>query len=80
MPTLQQLQKALIIAEKIEALKAQLDAIVGASPKASTSVSAGEAPAPKKRGPKKGSKRVLSPEARAKIAEAQKRRWAKKKK
>lgn len=37
------------------------------------------APAPKKRGRRPGakSKRTLSPEARVKIAAAQKRRWAK---
>lgn len=48
-------------------------------PPGSKNAAAAAAPAaaPKKRGPKPGrKKRVLSPEARARIAEAQKKRWA----
>lgn len=48
-------------------------------PPGSKNVAAATAPAaaPKKRGPKPGrKKRTLSPEARARIAEAQKKRWA----
>ena len=87
MPTLQQLQRAVTIAEKIQSLEAELDAVLGGTYKKTTMehvIGDGPPAAPKKRGPKpgkrgpkKGSKRVLSPEARAKIAEAQKRRWAK---
>jgi hypothetical protein len=46
-------------------------------PPGSKNVAAAPAAGPKKRGPKPGrKKRTLSPEARARIAEAQKKRWA----
>lgn len=67
---------------RIEKLRAELDAIgssvakspVKRGPKKAAAAKA--APAPKAKAAKSG-KRVMSPEARAKIAEAQRRRWAK---
>lgn len=60
-----QLRKAASLAEKIEKLNARLDQIIGGG---ST-----PAEAPRKRGPKKGG---MSAEGRARIAAAQKARWA----
>ncbi|TLD71479.1 hypothetical protein FEM03_08110 [Phragmitibacter flavus] len=83
MPSIQQIKQAIAVAEKIEALEAQLAGIWGT--KKAPSAVAVEAAAetsevPKKRGKAKKAvkaKRVMSPEAREKIAEAQRRRWAK---
>jgi hypothetical protein len=61
-----QLRKAADLTEKIEALNAELSAILGSSVPAIM--------VPGKRGPKKGG---MSAEGRAKIAAAQKARWAK---
>lgn len=90
MPTIQQLKQAIVIAEKIEALQAQLNAIVGSSseaprkpgrpakvPTTSFIEEASQAVAKEKKvkAPKKA-KRVLSPEALEKIREGQRKRWA----
>ena len=78
--TVQLLKDALEIATKIEAMQAELVALMGGD--ASESL----AKAPKRRGrpakaekkeKTKGGKRQMSEEARQKIAEAQKKRWAK---
>lgn len=72
-PTLDQLRKAIQISEKIEALQAELAGILGSAPDAVKKTGA-------KRGPKPGKhRRTMSAEARARIAEAQKKRWAKQK-
>jgi len=73
MITTAQLKKAVIISEKLDELKAELAAILGAS-------SASAKPAKEPKAPKeKKTKRVMSPEAREKIAAAQRKRWAKSK-
>lgn len=74
MPTTAQLKKAVIISEKLDALEAELAALLGGSSK-----SAKAAKDPKAQKEKK-TKRVMSPEAREKIAAAQRKRWAKSKK
>ena len=74
-PSVSQLQRAIKIAEQIQALEAELSGILG-----------GSAPAAKagKKAPVEGKKSKrkynFSPEARAKIAAAQKARWARQKK
>lgn len=71
MPTTSQLRKAVIISEKLDALEVELAAILGGS----------SAPAKAVKAPKaKKTKRTMSPEAREKIAAAQRKRWAKSKK
>jgi hypothetical protein len=61
------------IDEQIQLVKSML---AGGKPAPAASTAAAAA-APKKRGPKpKRAKRVLSPEARKRIADAQKKRWA----
>lgn len=66
--TPQQLRKAATLKEKIEALEKELSALLGGGSQPSVKAKAG--------GKKKGSsKRVLSPEGRARIIAAQKRRW-----
>jgi hypothetical protein len=77
MPTLIELKEAVTIAEQIEELQTKLAALVGGSgplapaPKAvSATVSAPVV---------KAGKRTMSPEARARIAAAQRARWAKSK-
>ena len=74
MPTTAQLKKAVIISEKLDALEAELAAILGGSSKPAKSAKEPKAPNEKK------TKRVMSPEAREKIAAAQRKRWAKSKK
>jgi hypothetical protein len=74
MPTTAQLKKAVIISEKLDALESELAAILGGSSKSAKSVKEPKAPKAKK------TKRVMSPEAREKIAAAQRKRWAKQKK
>jgi len=79
MPTTAQLKKAIQIAEQIDKLQAELDSVLGTevgNGKISASSKGGSSPAPKKR--RKKSK--MSPEGRARIAAAQKLRWAKVKK
>lgn len=72
MPTLAQLKEAVSIAEKIEKLQAELYGIVGGGslPAVLKAISAPVA---------KAGKRTMSPEARARIAAAQRARWAKSK-
>lgn len=74
MPTTAQLKKAVIISEKLDELHAELAALLGGSSKPAKSVKEPKAPKAKK------TKRVMSPEAREKIAAAQRKRWAKSKK
>lgn len=83
-PSLQQLKRAIQISEKIEALQKELAGILGSSGAAGSTgkrkytrkaAAEGEETAPKKR-----KRAKFSPEARAKIAAAQKARWAKAKK
>lgn len=80
-PSVEQLKKAVAIAEQIKTLEAQLEAILSGSV---------AAPATRGRKPKAvkaekavstgKKKRMMSPEGRARIAAAQKARWAKAKK
>jgi len=74
MPTTAQLKKAVIISEKLDALEAELASLLGGSSKSVKSVKEPKASKAKK------TKRVMSPEAREKIAAAQRKRWAKAKK
>jgi hypothetical protein len=67
-----QLKRAIVIAEQIEKLEAELNQIL--SGRAST-----QAPTTAKTKAAKTGKRTMSPEARAKIAAAQRARWAKSK-
>ncbi len=75
MPTTAQLKQAVSISEKLDALKSDLASILGGS---SGSAKGVKAPKVKPDGRKK--KRTMSPEAREKIAAAQRKRWAKQKK
>jgi hypothetical protein len=77
MPTAAQLKKAIQIAEQIQSLEAELAGILSG-----IGVGNGIVPAPNTveaaPAPKKGlTKRKMSPEGRARIAAAQKARWAK---
>jgi hypothetical protein len=72
-PSISSLKQAIAIAEQIEKLQAQLAALVGGSAPTVTVAKAVGAPRGRRR------KRTLSPEARAKIAAAQRARWAKSK-
>ena len=74
MPTTSELKKAVIISEKLDVLNAELAAILGGSSTPAKSVKASKAAKAKK------TKRTMSPEAREKIAAAQRKRWAKQKK
>ncbi len=62
------------IKEKIEGLEAELAALLGGSSATVKKVKEPKAPKAKK------TKRTMSPEAREKIAAAQRKRWAKQKK
>jgi len=73
MPTLPQLKQAVSIAEQIEKLQAQLASLVGGSGPAVSAPKAASSPVIK------AGKRTVSPEARARIAAAQRARWAKSK-
>ena len=73
MPTLSQLKAAVSIAEQIEALQAQLASLVGGSS------SIGSVPMFASTAVAKTGKRTMSPEARERIAAAQRARWAKSK-
>ena len=70
--TIATLQRAIVIAEQIQKLESELAAILGGSAPSSPAKSKQAAAKPAKKG-----KRTLSPEARARIAAAQKARWAK---
>ena len=74
MPTTAQLKKAVIISEKLDELQAELAAILGGSSAPAKAAKEPKAPKAKK------TKRTMSPEAREKIAAAQRKRWAKQKK
>ena len=78
MPTLIQLNQAVTIAEQIEELQAKLASLVGGASIAPAPI---PAPAPKAASAPvaKAGKRTMSPEARARIAAAQRARWAKSK-
>lgn len=65
-PTVAQLTRALALAEQIEQLRAELTALWGGRPD--------ESPGPAGR-----KTRQMSPEARERIAAAQRRRWARQK-
>lgn len=74
-PSIDQLKRALAISEQIEKLQAELASILGSRATAPASAPAKtETPKPAKSG-----KRTMSPEARARIAAAQRARWAKSK-
>jgi hypothetical protein len=73
MPTLIQLKEAVTIAEQIEALQAKLASLVGGGGSVVSAPKAVSAPAAKP------GKRTMSAEARARIAAAQRARWAKSK-
>ena len=70
-PLVKRLKHALVLAEKIQLLEAELASILGQSSAASTAAAAVLT------SPKVRKKRFLSPEAREKIAAAQRARWAK---
>jgi hypothetical protein len=77
-PSLDQLKRATAIAERIQALEGELAAIFNKGSSAQSS--SPSAAAPSSRGPGKGKatgKRTMSPEARERIAAAQRARWAK---
>ena len=74
MPTLIQLKQAVTVAEQIEELQAKLAGLLGGSgPVASSAPAAKAASTPVV----KAGKRTMSAEARARIAAAQRARWAK---
>jgi hypothetical protein len=73
MPTLIQLKEAVVLAEQIEALQAKLAHLVGGSGSVVSTSKVSAAPAAK------AGKRTMSAEARARIAAAQRARWAKSK-
>lgn len=73
-PTAGQLRQAAAIVEQIETLQAQLTALLDGN--AIPSASSPTAPAKRGLGRPKKQKRTMSPEARARIAEAQRKRWA----
>jgi hypothetical protein len=72
-PSIDQLKRAVSISEEIEKLQAELEALLGASAKVSAPAVSAAPAAPKARKAKRG----LSAEGRARIAAAQKARWAK---
>jgi len=85
-PTIGQLKKAVEIAEKVSKLEAELAALLGLkAPAKGKALSVADfveettAPVAKQKKAKTRKKRVLSPEAREKIAAAQRARWAKSK-
>ncbi len=85
-PTLEQLKRAAQVAEQIAKLEAELQAVLGGAKtrgrkpgkaaKTEEGADASEAAKPAKKSRKKRA-RNMTPEARARIAEAQKARWAK---
>ena len=74
MPTTAQLKQAVKLSEKLDELQAELASILGGS---SAPTKAAKEP---KTAKAKKTKRTMSPEAREKIAAAQRKRWAKQKK
>jgi hypothetical protein len=75
MYSVSQLKQALKITEKLEELQAELAAILTGSSTKRKYTKSDPSAAPAKKG-----KRTMSPEAREKIAAAQRKRWAKTKK
>jgi cobalamin-dependent methionine synthase I len=75
LPTVSQLKQALKIAEKLEAFETELAAILGGSSTKRKYTKSDTSSTPAKK-----VKRTMSPEAREKIAAAQRKRWAKQKK
>jgi hypothetical protein len=73
-PTVANLKKALKLAEHLESLEVELAALLGGSSAPAKAAKEPKAPNAKK------TKRTMSPEAREKIAAAQRKRWAKQKK
>jgi len=69
-PSIDQLKQAIAISEQIQKLEAELAALFGSSAKVPSTAKA----APAKAGRRKGG---MSPEGRARIAAAQRARWAK---
>ena len=72
-PSVTQLKRAVLIAEKLEQLEKELANILGqasSTPKAAKGAKPGKV---------KKTRRTMSPEAREKIAAAQRKRWAKSK-
>ncbi|GEP40921.1 hypothetical protein [Brevifollis gellanilyticus] len=84
--SLEQLKRAVEIHEQIEKLQVELDTLLGQGGgarrgrKPGAKASTNGSDAVKSRAAKKKVKRAMSPEAREKIAQAQKKRWAKTKK
>lgn len=72
-PSVSQLKRALKVAEQLEALETELASIMAGSEKGSSKTASAKVDGRKK-------KRTMSPEAREKIAAAQRKRWAKQKK
>ncbi|MDB6075588.1 MAG: hypothetical protein JWO89_3228 [Verrucomicrobiaceae bacterium] len=75
-PSVDRLKRALKISEEIEILKNELLAVLGGSGEAKAKRTYTKRAA----GATRTKKRVMSPEAREKIAAAQRKRWAKQKK
>ena len=72
-PSLDQLKRALAIAERIQELEEELAAVLGSYHDGSTTPATKAVPADKPA----TKKRTMSPEARERIAAAQRARWAK---
>jgi hypothetical protein len=83
-PSLENLKRAIAVAEQIEKLQAELASLFGGdAPKAATSKTGRRRGRPAKAdkpAKEKKPKRQMSEEARARIVAAQKKRWAKVKK
>jgi len=80
LPSVNQLKRAVELAEKIQTLQDELDGLLGQSSSAAvTRPTRGRPPgsAAKKKPGSRGGRRNMSDEARERIAEAQRRRWAK---
>lgn len=78
LPSVAQLTRALKLANDIETLEAELASIMGGSPPDAAVAKPAKRGRPPGSGAKK--KRGMSEEGRKRIAEAQKKRWAEKKK
>jgi hypothetical protein len=73
-PSVDQLKRAIAIAEQIQRLESELASLLGGESRGSSAAASSPAVTRSKPGRKK---RTMSPEARARIAEAQRARWAK---
>jgi len=78
LPSVAQLTRALKLAQDLEKLQAELDSIMGGSAIDATAAKPSKRGRPPGSGAKK--KRGMSEEGRQRIIEAQKKRWAAKKK